>query len=90
MPVELYFFNTIRACIESRGHDEFLKYLKDAFPLEERAIDSVHYFCAFVLLHIYFYGQVSDAVDMIFDVEKAIADEEYRRAAEHELAQRPA
>ena len=82
------FFDTIKLAIAHSGHDKFCNYLKEAFPLERKLIDSAHYFCAFVLLHIYLYGQVADAADMIFDVEKAAYNEEYRRQAEREIRQR--
>jgi hypothetical protein len=82
------FFDTIRATIDNSCHDRFCNYLKDACPLDERAIDSANYFCAFVLLHIYLYGHVSDSADMIFDVDRAASHEGYRRAAEYEIEQR--
>ncbi len=83
-----FFFETVKLAIGHSGHDKFCNYLKEAFPLEDRVIDSAHYFCAFALAHIYLFGQVTDAADMILDVEKAACNEEYRKQTECEIRQR--
>ena len=80
-----YFFYTLKTCIDHSSHDSFLKCLKETFQLQDPKLDSSEYFCAFVLLHIYLYAQVCDAADVIFDVEKAIGDQDYRARMEHEV-----
>ena len=82
-----YFFNTVKWCIDHSGHDKFLGYLKEAFPLDDCAIGNGNYFCAFAALHIYLYAQAADAADMIFDVEKAACNKEYLSFAEREIKQ---
>jgi hypothetical protein len=83
-----YFFGTIKTCIDNSSHDSFCRQLKETFELKDLRIDSREYFCAFVLLHTYLYAQVADSADVIFDVERAIADEEYRKLTEHEIRSR--
>jgi len=73
-----YFFSTIRNVIEENKHDHFCRYLHDLFPLHTPEVDSVEYFCCFVLLHLYLYAQIADATDLIIDVNRLANDEDYR------------
>jgi hypothetical protein len=80
-----YFLNTIKRCIEHAGHDPFIRWLKETFPLEEPNVASYEYFCTFALLHIYLYGQAAASADLILDIEKAIDDREYRERISEEI-----
>jgi hypothetical protein len=83
-----YFFHTIRACLDNSSHDGFCRHLKETFRLEDPRIDSREFFCAFVLLHTYLYAQVADSADVIFDIERAVADKDYGKLMEDEIRSR--
>jgi len=83
-----YFFNTIRLCLDNSSHDSFCRQLQETFGLKDSRIDSREFFCAFVLLHTYLYAQVADSADVIFDVERAVADKDYAKLMQHEIRSR--
>lgn len=81
-----YFMNTVREILDQNKHDPVIAWIGGNFPLGAPEIDNANYFLCFSLLHLYLYAQVADAADLVVDVNRLVADSDYRQATEAAIA----
>ncbi len=88
-----YFLDTLKNTIEYAEHMEFFKKLKDFLHLrhdgnerdwlEHCSYDDI--FAAFMVMHLYLYMAMFDAVDVFIDVNRLAADPRYGREIEEAI-----